>query len=83
MKKKPFLSDREIFVRLRAVHTVVTPVRGVRNRVVDLLRDAVIVRSERTGRARVIPFAHLREAATVTTNGVIVRAIASILGLLK
>jgi hypothetical protein len=75
------LTDRQIAQRLRLVATVVTPSQGVRNEIVEVGENSVTVESERTGTRRRIPFGDLRHADQVTTNGVIVRVLAQVVGL--
>jgi uncharacterized protein (TIGR00725 family) len=75
------LTDQQIAQRLRLVAAVITPAQGVRNEIVEVAADSVTVESERTGTRRRIPFRDLRHADQITTNGVIVRVLAQVLGL--
>lgn len=74
------MTDLELVRRLTKLTFVLTPVQHVRNRIVRIDRDAVIVVSDRTGRRRTIPFRDLRSAPNVTRNGVVVRALAAAVG---
>lgn len=75
------MTDQEIATALAAVVAVDTPVMHVRNVVVRVEPTSVVVVSARTGRARTIPFRHLRRAAGATRHGVVVRALAAAIGL--
>jgi hypothetical protein len=75
------MTDNEMADRLRLVAAVVTPSQGVRNDVMEVGTDHVVVRSARTGQLRKIPFRDIRNAANVSTNGVIVGVLARVLGL--
>jgi hypothetical protein len=75
------MTDKEIADRLRLVAAVVTPSQGIRNDIIEVGTDRVVVRSARTGKLREIPYRDLRNAANVAANGVIVGVLARILGL--
>jgi hypothetical protein len=71
--EQAMITDEEIPRRLRHVKQVTTPVERVVNELVDVKSHSVVLRSERTGEAREIPFQAFRNAATTTPHGVIVR----------
>jgi hypothetical protein len=73
------MSDHELAERLRLLDVIWTPTRRWRNQVVEVGENSITVRSEQTGRDRVIPFHHIRESTT--ENGCIVNSIRLILGL--
>jgi len=75
------MTDQEINQALSKLAIVNTPALRVRNRIVRVDPHSVVVESERTRRARSIPFSALRTAQRVTRNGVIVRALAAAIGL--
>lgn len=75
------MRNSEIQTRLGLVATVYTPKQGVPNEVVHVGADSVELRSHRTGRSRTVTYDQLRNAASETRNGVIVRTLATILGL--
>jgi len=75
------MTDKEISDRLRLVAAVVTPSQGIRNDIIKVGTDHVLVRSARTGKIREIPYRDVRNAANVAANGVIVGVLARILGL--
>jgi hypothetical protein len=64
------MTDQELIRRLVQLPFVLTPVHAVRNNIVRVDPEAVVVESERTRRARTIPFRDLRAAPSVTRNGV-------------
>lgn len=69
------MTNPQIAAALSAVRSVFTPIQRVRNDIVSVGTDFVVVASERTGVHRRIPFADLRNALMVTRNGVVVRAL--------
>jgi hypothetical protein len=75
------ITDEESHRRLRHVKQVTTPIERVVNEIVEVKSHSVVVRSERTGEEREIPFKAFRNAATTTPHGVIVRMLAQIVGL--
>jgi hypothetical protein len=74
-------TNQQIAHAVAAHPYVLTLVQGVRNEIVRIEPDAVVVRSARTGRARTIPFDHLRRASRITRHGCVVRALAAAIGL--
>jgi hypothetical protein len=75
------ISDEEIAARLHLIAAVVTPTQGIRNDIIRVEADRVTVKSARTGKLREIPFRELRQADKVSSNGVIVRVLARVVGL--
>lgn len=74
------MTDHQIANALSGLTHVFTSMQRVRNRVVSIGVNSVVVESERTGVQRSVPFRDLRNAASVTRNGVIVRALAHAIG---
>ena len=69
------MTNAEIAERLEELEAVFTPVQRVRNEIVRVHEDAVIVCSVRTDRERSVPFADIRNAASVTRHGSVVRGL--------
>jgi hypothetical protein len=80
--RAPMLTDAQIRDRLEFVGSVITPAQRIENRIVRVAHDRVVVASARTSTEREIPYDDLRRAPYVTRHGVIVRALARVLGLL-
>lgn len=74
------MKHQDIRDRLRAVSEFRTLGRRVRNRVVHVGIHSVTIRSERTGRNRVIDYDQIVNAENETRNGCAVRALGKIVG---
>ncbi len=73
------MTDKEMAQHLQKLKFVETPVQKVRNVIVRVNVDSVVVRSERTKREREISFDDIRHSELVTRNGVIARALAEVI----
>jgi hypothetical protein len=74
-------TDQDIARSLRLILAVQTEAQGIRNDIVEVKSDSLVVRSAQTSEERTIPFRDLRRAGSVTSNSQIVRVLARILGL--
>lgn len=69
------MTDKDIARRLAQLDAVYTPAQRIRNDIIAVEADAVVVCSERTDVHRRVPFRDIRNADNVTTNGVVARAL--------
>ncbi len=69
------MTNEDLQRRLSCLKAVFTPRLGVRNDIVRVAPDSVVVRSARTGRTRRISFEDIRNATQVSRNGVVARTL--------
>lgn len=74
------MTNSEIKVRLQPIRRITTLTRPVINDLIYVGDEHLVVRSERTGKERVIPYRHIRNEVA-HANGCIADAFRAILGL--
>lgn len=75
------MNDAAIAQALAGLTHVTTLVHPVRNDILSVQADRVVIRSARTGRSRTIRYQEIRRAPQAVANGCVVRALAAHLGL--